>query len=341
MVGPRGGGPQGFRLLGRSLTTEANAVTVRRSLSQEVMVPPATTYELEDGDVVWSGADGWAIDLAPSVRDDALEQRAVSAWNDTAHWGVLADRLLDHGDPLGASISQALGRRSTHPLSPHTWVGVEWQHGVLRRAAFGRPEWTHTANWREAVLEVLMARQARFLEEVSIDLPRLDAADPGSLRDTASTLLGLPWPRWLQRLHLGASATLSMLAPEALHQTAPRLERAPLFRAGDTGRLIVESVSDGLVIDGIPGDALPIAEGLRVRVLPGRVVVERPSWPRYDSWPSWDFGFHDGRWFLAWRHGAPRSDEIRINGMEFFNACLVHGDRIQISEQLVLRVEFT
>lgn len=323
------------------LETTGAVVSVRRRLSQEVMVPRQTRYLLEDGDVLWGPGDGLVLEPEPTHREPDLERRAVDDWNHTAHWGVLADRLLDHGDPLGERISSALGETTATPLSPHTWVGTNWRHGVLRRAAITRPEWASRVPWREALLEILCSRSSRFLEELSIDLPRLEPdATPLELTAVARDLLALPWPPWLVRLHFGVLADPPLLVtPQTLIEHRPRLSRAPLFQRADRARLTLESVTDAFQVEGVTADALELDEGLRVRVFPNKVLFERPVWPRYDSWPSWDFAFHDGRWFLMWRHGAPRSDDVKINGMEFFNAALVPGDRIEVMERLVMRFE--
>ncbi|MBL8921643.1 MAG: hypothetical protein JNJ54_22470 [Myxococcaceae bacterium] len=337
--------PDSFRVVraehGWLLETSGEVVSVRRRLQQEVMVPRQTRSLLEDGDVLWGSRDGLLIAPEPEHREPALERRAVENWDHTAHWGVLADHLLDHGDPLGEQISAALGRRSATPLSPHTWLGTHWRHGVLRRVFISRPEWAGRVPWREALLEVLCARSGRFLEEVSIDLPRLEPeATAAELAPLAHELLTLPWPRWLTRLDFGLMSTPPNVAtPQRLLEERPRLARGALFHRADHARLVLEAGSDAFALDGLRGDSLDLAEGLRLRVFPKKVLFERPQWPRYDSWPSWDFAFHDGRWFVAWRHGAPRSDDVKLNGMEFFNAALVPGDRVEIMEHLVLRFE--
>lgn len=337
---------QDFRVIraehGWLLEATGSTVSVRRRLQQEVMVPRQTRYLLEDGDVLWGpAADGLLIAPEPEHREPELERRAVDDWDHTAHWGVLADRLLDHGDPLGERISSSLGQRAATPLAPHTWLGTHWRHGVLRRVFISRPEWAGRVPWREALVEVLCARTSRFLEEVSLDLPRLEPdATAAELTHLARELLALPWPRWLTRLHFGLlAAPPAVVTPQPLLDACPRLARAPLFHRADRARLVVESATDALALEGFDGASLELAEALRLRVFPKKVLFERPQWPRYDSWPSWDFAFHDGRWFLMWRHGAPRSDDVKLNGMEFFNAALVAGDRVEVMEQLVLRFE--
>ncbi len=323
------------------LETTGATVSVRRRLTQEVMVPAQTRYLIEDGDVLWAGPHGFALSPEPEHREPELERRAVDDWSHSAHWGVLADRLLDQGDPLGERISGSLGQRTHTPISPHTWLGTSWQHGLLRRVAITRPEWASGVPWREALLEVLVSRDARFLEELALDLPRLEPdASLDELSTLARELLGLPFPRWLTRLHFGVlPAAPALVTPQALHEVSPRLVRGPLFQSTEHARLVLESTSDAFEVEGFGTENLELTEGLRVRVFPRKVLFERPIWPRYDSWPSWDFAFHDGRWFLTWRHGAPRSDDLRINGMEFFNAALVPGDRISVMEHLVLRFE--
>ncbi|MBE2249067.1 MAG: hypothetical protein IAE78_05900 [Myxococcus sp.] len=337
--------PKGLRVFraehGWLLETDGAQVSVRRRLGSEVLVPAQSRYQLEDGDVLWSPVGGAHLEAAPTHRELELERRAVDEWERSAHWAVLADRLLDHGDPLGGQLTAQLGHRAATPLSPHTWVGTHWRHGVLRRVSITRPEWAHAVAWREALLEVLVSREARFLEELSLDLPRLEPdASAAELTALSNDLLTLPFPRWLTRLHFGVMPEPPpLVTPQALHERTPRLARAPLFRRTERARLVVEQTSDAIALEGFDGDGLELAEGLRVRVFPRKVRFERPVWPRYDSWPSWDFAFHDGRWFLTWRHGAPRSDELKINGMEFFNAALVPGDRLELMEHLVLRFE--
>ena len=323
------------------LETTGATVSVRRRLTQEVMVPAQTRYLLEDGDVLWTSREAFALSPEPDHRDPELERRAVDDWSHTAHWGVLADRLLDQGDPLGERISASLGQRTHTPIAPHTWMGTTWHHGVLRRVAITRPEWAAGVPWREALLEVLVSRDARFLEELALDLPRLEPdASSTELTTLARELLTLPLPRWLTHLHFGVLPTATALVtPQALHDRTPRLVRGPLFQSTEHARLVVESTSDVFAVEGLESQTIELTEGLRVRVFPRKVLFERPIWPRYDSWPSWDFAFHEGRWFLTWRHGAPRSDDLRINGMEFFNAALVPGDRIAVMEHLVLRFE--
>lgn len=323
------------------LETTGAVVSVRRRLQQEVMVPRQTRYLLEDGDVLWGPTMGLHLEPEPTHRDAALERRAVDDWEHTAHWGVLADHLLDHGDPLGERISASLGQTAATPIAPHTWLGTHWRHGVLRRAFVSRPEWAARMPWREALLELLCARTSRFLEEVSIDLPRLEPeASPGELAALARELLTLPWPRWLTRLHFGIHPAPPMLTlPQPMLDERPRLARAPLFQNAERARLVLERATDAIALEGVEGGVLELAESLRLRVFPRKVLFERPAWPRYDSWPSWDFAFHEGRWFLMWRHGAPRSDDVKLNGMEFFNAALVPGDRVEIMEHLVLRFE--
>ncbi len=323
------------------LETTGATVSVRRRLIQEVMVPAQTRYLLEDGDVLWAGHEGFALLPEPEHREPELERRAVDDWSHTAHWGVLADRLLDQGDPLGERISASLGQRSNRALSPHTWLGTSWQHGLLRRVAITRPEWATGVPWREALLEVLVSRDARFLEELAIDLPRLEpTVSLEELMRIARQLLTLPFPRWLTRLHFGVLPEApALVTPQELHEVMPRLIRGPLFQSTANAQLVLESTSDVFAVEGLDAETIELTEGLRVRVFPRKVLFERPIWPRYDSWPSWDFAFHEGRWFLTWRHGAPRSDDLRINGMEFFNAALVPGDRISVMEHLVLRFE--
>jgi hypothetical protein len=322
---------------GLLVETSGLPISVRRGLGQEVLVPRATRFQLQDEDVLWGPLGGLALVLAPEHRDEVLERRAVEDWGHTAHFAVLADHLLDHGDTLGERIAANLGRRSSHPIGPHTWIGTEWRHGLLRRVALSRPEWSPAVPWRQALLEVLASRAARFLEEVSLDLPRLEP--DSELSGLARELLELPWPRWLVRLHFGLCANPPTLSTASLEAGQPRLRHAPLFESAERGRLVLESATDGLELEGLASGALDLHEGTRIRVFPRKVLFERPTWPRYDSWPSWDFAFHDGRWFLTWRHGAPRSDDVRINGMEFFNAALLPGDRVEVLSQLVLRFE--
>jgi len=334
-----------FRVLraehGWLLETTGATVSVRRRLTQEVLVPAQTRSLLEDGDVLWAGHEGFVLLPEPEHRELELERRAVDDWSHAAHWGVLADRLLDQGDPLGQRISASLGHRGHTPISPHTWLGTSWQHGVLRRVAITRPEWAAGVPWREALLEVLVSRDARFLEELALDLPRLEPdASPTQLTTLARELLTLPFPRWLTRLHFGVRGDApGLVTPQELHEVTSRLVRGPLFQSTEHARLVLESTSDAFAVEGFDAENLELTEGLRVRVFPRKVLFERPIRPRYVSWPSWDFAFHEGRWFLTWRHGAPRSDDLRINGMEFFNAALVPGDRITVMEQLVLRFE--
>lgn len=316
------------------LSTSGAAVTVRRRLEQEVLVPKQTRFLLEEGDVLWAHARALVLSTAPEHREPELERQAVSAWESAAPWSVLADRLLEHGDPLGELITA--GARSTRPLAPHTWVGTEWRHGLLRRVCLGRPEWMTEVPWREALLEILSSRASRFLEEISLDLSRIEPE--ANAKNLALELLQLPWPRWLVRLRFGVANEV-MVVPPSVIDRSPQLERAPLFSAGERARLVLERVADDLEVEGLSHDAVELAEGLRLRVFPNRVLLERPAWPRYDSWPSWDFAFHDGRWFMTWRHGAPRSDEVRINGMEFFNAALAPGDRLEVMQRLGLRFE--
>jgi hypothetical protein len=323
---------------GLLLETTGLPISVRRRLSQEILVPRATRFLLEDDDVLWGPGGGLAVRSEPEHRSEHLEGRAVEDWSHAAHFGVLADHLLDHGDPLGERIAAQLGRRTNTPVAPHTWIGTDWHHGLLRRISVSRPEWTAAVPWRQALLEVLASRAARFLDEVAIDLPRLEP--DSDLPRLARELFALPWPRWVSRLHFGLVAAPPMVVPPAeLRERLPRLGHGPLFDSAEHGRLLVESAADTLELEGLDAGAIELREGLRIRVFPRKVLLERPSWPRYDSWPSWDFAFHDGRWFLTWRHGAPRSDDVRINGMEFFNAALVPGDRVEVLEQLVLRFE--
>ncbi|MCA2979750.1 MAG: hypothetical protein INH37_15865, partial [Myxococcaceae bacterium] len=42
---------------------------------------------------------------------------------------------------------------------------------------------------------------------------------------------------------------------------------------------------------------------------------------------------------LTWRHGAPRSDDIKVNGLDAFNVALLPGDRVEVLGALVLRFE--
>jgi hypothetical protein len=322
---------------GHFLETSGVPVSVRRHLAQEILVPRATRFLLEDDDVLWGPGGGLALRLGWEHRDDGLERRAVDDWANTAHFGVLADHLLDHGDPLGERIAAGLGTRSSHPIGPHTWIGTEWRHGLLRRVSLNRPEWSAAVPWRQALLELLSSRAARFLEEIALDLPRLEPG--GDLSALAAELLALPWPRWLKRLHFGLlPQPPAMVGASLLGERHPRLSASPLFASAERGTLVLESISDAVTLEGLDA-TLALHEGTRIRVFPRKVLFERPTWPRYDSWPSWDFAFHDGRWFLTWRHGAPRSDDVRINGMEFFNAALLPGDRIEVLEQLVLRFE--
>lgn len=330
----------GFRV-GPELMLETldERVRVRRSLDGELSVGVAEHLELERGDVIWRGRAGWVIDSGPTWREPTVEARAIERWDEVGPWGVLADRLLDHGDALGARLSAALGQRSSRPIAPHTWIGASWHHGVLRRVAITRPEWAAAVPWREALLELLVSPFTRFLEELALDLPRLEPdATADELLALGTELLALPWPRWLTRLHFGTTEALTLLPPQRLLDEAPRLPRTSLFRGGDRAELVLETASDLLAVEGLTPGGTPLAEGLRVRVFPSKVLFEKPAWPRYDSWPSWDFAFHEGRWFLSWRHGAPRSDEVKINGMEFFTACLVPGDRIEIGP-LTLRFD--
>lgn len=323
------------------LETTGELVSVRRRLQEEILVPTQTRFLLEDGDVLWSGGRGLALLTEPVHREPEVEALALADWLRPAPWGVLADRLLDHGDPLGERVSATLGRRTTTPLAPHTWIGATWRHGVLQRVSLSRPEWAAQVPWRQALLELLVARASRFLEELAIDLPRLEPElSPTELASLAREVLALPLPRWLQTLHFGVHPEApALLVPEAVLTSQPRLRRGPLFTSSTRARLVLEAGSDGVSLEGLDGDRLELTESLRIRVFPTRVRFERPQWPRYDSWPSWDFALHEGRWFLTWRHGAPRSDELRVNGMEFFNLALVPGDRLELMQRVVLRFE--
>lgn len=338
-------GLDGVRVLraehGWIVETTGELLSVRRRLQQEILVPRETRFLLEEGDVLWSRGAGAVLRTEPVHREPSVERVAVDDWGQTGAWGVLSDRLLDHGDPLGERMTASLGLRASTPLAPHTWIGAAWRHGVLQRLSLSRPEWASQVPWRQALLEILVSRPARFLDELAIDLPRLEPeASATELLELGRELLTLPLPTWLSRLHFGALPNApALLIPEPVLQRHPRLSRTPLFRAGERARLVLESASDLITVDGLEHDRLELTESLRVRVFPTRVLFERPQWPRYDSWPSWDFALHEGRWFITWRHGAPRSDELRVNGMEFFNAALVPGDRLEIMQRVVLRFE--
>ncbi|MCA3011688.1 MAG: hypothetical protein INH41_04730 [Myxococcaceae bacterium] len=323
---------------GLFLETSGAAVSVRRRFSHEIIVPRASRFLLEDGDVLWGPTGGLGVRLAPEHRDDASERRSVEAWQHPASFAVLADQLLDLGDPLGERIAASLGRRASAPLGPHGWVGAEWRHGLLRRVSMSRPEWPGVVPWRQALLELLVSREARFLEELTIDLPRLEP--DADLLALAHEVLELPWPRWLTRLQLGVVARpLALEAPPAVRQHLTRLRGGSLFSWGARARLVIESAEDALAIEGLDDGAVDLHEAARIRVFPKKVRIERPTWPRYDSWPSWDFTFHDERWFLTWRHGAPRSDDIKVNGLDAFNVALLPGDRVEVLGALVLRFE--
>jgi hypothetical protein len=337
---------QDFRVVraehGFVLETTGTGVSVRRRLLHEVLVPRQTRFLLEDGDVIWGPRSALLLNPARSYVDLAHERQAVEHFDESGPWGVLSDAMLEHADPLGDRISSALGTRTTTPIAPHTWIGTDWRHGVLRRVVLTRPEWAAQVSWREAVLELLGCRAARFLEEVVVDLPRLEP-DLGrsELAALAGELLALPWPRWLKRLHFGVLADApATVTPQALHERLPRLERGPLFSSTEAARLVIETATESFTVEGfVNGASLPLTEGLRLRVFPKRALFESPQWPRYDSWPSWDFVLHQGRWFLCWRHGAPRSDEVKLNGMEFFNAPLLSGDRIEVMQHFAVRFE--
>jgi hypothetical protein len=207
---------------------------------------------------------------------------------------------------------------------------------LLQRVALGRPDWAGAVSWREALLEIMCSRRARFLEEVAIDLHRHVRA--GAISDVAAQLVTLPWPRWLTRLHLG-DANEAVLLPISIGVRCPRFDVAPLFRSTERARLVLESIADTMTVEGLETGCVTLHQGLRMRVFPRKVLFERPTWPRFDSWPSWDFSFQSGRWFLSWRHGAPKSDDVKLNGMDFFHTALLAGDRIEVAERVVLRFE--
>jgi len=133
----------------------------------------------------------------------ALEQAVVARPDDEAAWSVLADQLLDQGDPLGALIAlrhtpdidtlRARGLAELEPFLASGMLAVEWHHGVPAHARFGDGSASApTAQLLEALRRFTTLPVTRFVSELEVYQPAIEAISiiaRGTCADSVRTLV--------------------------------------------------------------------------------------------------------------------------------------------------------
>jgi hypothetical protein len=251
-------------------------------------------------------------------RADLRPQRAEGYW-------LLKDLMLECEHPLAERLSKA----------PQQWVlengylAVELTYGWVTRLHV-RP-FAHLprvdADWRAQLLCWLAKPESLFLKQVFIDLKELEPHASKQQRESDGTALAtFPWPAQVEYVSLGC---------ESDGRSAwPRVRRL----GAEQATIELVSAPTDVHLDGVSaGHPFRLRHNSRLSWSPNTLKLHLAQAPYFDRWPSWDFVFEHGRWRLVWRHGMPRSTEVKVSGLEFLNLALLDGDEIEVEPNIVLR----
>lgn len=292
---------------------------------------------LSDGDRIDTPLSLYLFIDGPVARNPQLERAAIDG--DDAAWGVLADWLQEHDDPLGEHIAKQLGKRGRRCIDPpddlpglaafaiegRALTGDTWQryeadeaHGLIRRLTL------RIMGGVDAKLARLFyQRESRFLEELVIDV-----GGPPRVAEWANRLGTMRLPESLRRIsfEVCGSRPAEFVAPRipaSLRERSPRLEETISVNFRSSAPTLEHASGERTRV--VPGCALVRTEG-RLSVVP-----ERPVGTRHYA-----FTFDDGRWLLrSSDEGALERDRfvVRISGVAVRNTPLLHGDVIELGTQ--------
>lgn len=238
---------------------------------------------LFSGDVIDFGRTRlkFATDLPP---DDPRLLAAIARNPELDEpWLVYADQLQENGDPLGERIVRArTGGRLDHlPWLGSLWepfvsgeLEIDWRLGFVRKATLRSAAGRLALDWHTAVTMLVNLRIGKFLRELSVDVPRLEATSPvrvsESIVEAQRYLASIPGlPESLEQVSLGYHVTPAGAAPltaiEELAARAPRLRGTPVYLRGSAARLKVISQAEGVKLSGIADGARAITGVMRLR----------------------------------------------------------------------------
>lgn len=300
------------------------------------------------------------------LRYRTEEQREPSTFaallrdpTDEMHWRVYADQLQERGDPLGERIARSLaGQRVDHlPWLRGLWdafvsgeLEVEWKHGFIQRAVVRAVAGRIPAPWQHTVTQLFNLRVGRFLQSLTIDLPRLTAPRPGEhvaplverLREAQQSLAGLPsLPSTLERLNLGYELTDTgeggLEVATGLALMRPKLRETPVFHRARAMELRVVSAEKTVRLSGIDGSRV-LTRGTRLRRGgKGVLFIEAtPGIPLMAEGNPCHFSVVSGGMQLV--AGRMRG-EVRVNHRVDAMYELLPGDLIEVQGAARFRVE--
>ncbi len=240
---------------------------------------------------------------------------------------VLKDALLEEGHPLGERLSP----QRTRLITEHGCVSAELTYGWITTLQV-RPFAAIPSggfDWRVALLLWLARPEAAFLRRVFVDIAELEPQWNDSQTEACATALAtFAWPSSLESLSIGCR-------PQKKPSEYPSFVR---FLGGFSARLALVKMAHGVGIDGV-AEASPfeLQPNSRLSWSPNGTRLHLTQSPYFDRWPSWDFVWSDERWRLSWRHGMPRSSEVKVSGLEFSHLALLPEDEIQVEPGVTLR----
>ncbi len=311
---------------------------------------------LFSGDVVGFGGVELIFHTDLPAEDPALIEAIAANPDAEEPWLVYGDQLQEHGDPLGERIARA---RSGGRLDHQPWLGplwdlfvtggleVDWHLGFARRATLRPVAGRLSPDWRATAATLFNLRVGKFVREMVIDLPRLEAGSsadlPASIAEAQRWFATLPSvPESLSALslgyHLAPRAGTPVTAIELLEHRLPRLGGASVYTRATSARLKTLSVQAGTRLVGIDGTKPLTQDVLRVRRgLKNHLHLEAPpGLPLLGEGNPCFFAMNEGRFMLV--AGRMRG-ELRVNQRVDSHYELLPGDVIEVQAAAKFRFE--
>jgi len=290
---------------------------------------------LVDDDLIEAGTSLWVFHCGAVARQNAIEEAALTPTATEASWQVLADWLLEKGDPLGERIARnrgtqnlqqvlletadvdssglvvfvdspgrgitaGLGEGGLTPGDAMFRLEVDEQHGVVRRLTARSLSLSNV----DEVAAALHLRRLRFLEHLVLDF---SAAAPGrgARKELFAYVEKWALPRWLRTISFGAlygaapTEWRSPLVPKQLKERCPRLEVLPLVRWSSQASLELESDAGHFKLSGLErGHRIPICPGIVLEGENSEVRLCREVKVRGSFARHYRFEVEDSRWIL-------------------------------------------
>jgi len=319
-------------------------------------VPLTTVRALFPGDEVQLGGTRLRFQNDAPPDDPELLAAIAARPEDVDPWLVYADQLQERGDPLGERIARArVGDRLDHlPWLGPLWeafvsgaVEIDWHLGFVRRATLRTVAGRLPIDWRAAASSLFNLRVGRFVRDLTIDVPRLDAVRtpqvPEAIIEAQRFLASIPaLPSTLERVSLGYEVAqpsgASIAVVEELAHRVPRLLGSEVYRRAGLAKLTLVWQADGTRLSGISDGRRVLAGVLRLRKgLKGQLHLESPPGIPFlsDGNPCF-ITFSEGRVQLV--AGRMRG-EVRVNHRVDALYDLLPGDLLELQGLARFRFE--